>query len=291
MAFTPDNMGQAAGLLDSFLAIGGNTIDTAHNYGGEWVGRSERAIGRWLAERGTRDRLLIIDKGAHPDENGPRVHPRAIEADLRDSLERLGVEYIDLYMLHRDDPNVPVGTIAEALATHVRAGRIRAIGASNWTCERIDLFNAYARERGLPEFVASSIQLSLARSKEARWPGCISAGGAEREWHERTRLPLFSWSSQASGFFTGRFSPDRPDDPEIVRVYYAEDNWERLRRATELGRARGVTATQIALAYVLGQSFPTFAIFGPLNSQEFASSTAAMDLDLTPDEVRWLDLR
>jgi len=290
MAYTPDNMEQAAGLLDAFLAIGGNTIDTAHNYGGEWVGRSELAIGRWLADRGTRDRVVIIDKGAHPDETGPRVHPAAIDSDLKDSLQRLGVEYIDLYMLHRDDPSVPVGPIVEALNAHIQAGRVRAIAASNWTCERIDLFNAYARERGLAGFVASSINLSLARAKEARWPGCISAGPEERTWHDRTKLPIFSWSSQAGGFFTGRYAPDRPDDPEMVRVYYSAENWERLRRAEELGRAKGVTANQIALAFVLHQTFPTFAIIGPLTPQEFASSTAAEDLTLTPDEVRWLDL-
>lgn len=290
MAYTPERQDQADSLLDAFLEIGGNCLDTAHNYGGEWVGNSERAIGNWLRKRGNRDGLLILTKGCHPDEHGPRVNAQALASDLNDSLERLGVDHVDLYMLHRDDTGVPVGPIMEALNEHIRSGRIRAIGASNWTCARIDEANAYASAHGLHGFVASSINLSLAHAKEARWAGCVSAAQAERDWHRRTGMPLFSWSAQASGFFTGRYSPDRPDDPEMVRVYYSPENWERYRRAEELARRKGVTATQIALAFVLNQSFPTFALFGPLTIEEFSASVKAEDLSLTPEEVRWLDL-
>jgi len=287
MAFSPDNMDQARTLLDAFVDLGGNTLDTAHVYGG---GRSERAIGRWLQERGHRDRVVIITKGAHPDRSGPRVTPEAIAGDLGQSLERLGVDTVDIYMLHRDDPRLPVGGIMEALAEHVRAGRVRALGASNWTTGRIEEANAYAAAHGLPGFVCSSPNLSLAVAREPRWRGCISAGAEERAWHERTGFPLFSWSSQAGGFFTGRYSPEETDDPEMVRVYYTPENWERLRRAEELGREKGVHATQIALAYVLHQPFPCLALFGPLTTLEFRSSVQGLDVRLTPGEVRWLNL-
>lgn len=290
MAYTPDNQAQANALLDAFLAIGGNAIDTAHNYGGEWVGRSERAIGSWLQERGTRDRVVIVDKGAHPDEHGPRVNAKCIAADLNDSLQRLQVEVIDLYLLHRDDPAVPVGPIVEALNDHIRAGRVRAIGASNWTHQRIEEANAYARAHGLQPFVASSTNLSLARAAGARWPGCISLDEEGRAWHRRTQFPLLSWSSQAAGFFTGRFAPGRFTDPDLARVYDHPDNWERLRRARELAERKGADATQVALAYVLHQPFPTFALIGPLTLEEFRASTDIEGVTLTEDEVRWLNL-
>lgn len=290
MAYTPDRQEQADELLDAFLAIGGNAIDTAHNYGGEWEGRSERAIGQWLRKRGARDRVLIVDKGAHPDEHGPRVNAQAIASDVRDSLERLQVETIDLYLLHRDDPAVPVGPIMEALNEHIGAGRLRAIGASNWTHQRIDDANAYAQAHGLQPFVASSTNLSLARAAEARWPGCISLDEEGRDWHRRRQFPLLPWSSQAAGFFTGRFAPGRVSDPGLARVYDHPDNWERLGRARELAAKRAVTATQIALAYVLHQPFPTCAIIGPLSLGEFRESTAIEGVALSPEEVGWLNL-
>ncbi len=291
MAYTPERMEQAAGLLEAFVEMGGNVLDTAHNYGGEWEGRSERALGRWLQGAGNRERVILLDKGAHPDRRGPRVTPAAIAADLQDSLERLQVQVIDLYLLHRDDPGLPVGPIMEALNLHLRAGRIRAIGASNWTERRIEEANAYAREHDLTGFVCSSTNLSLARAKEARWPGCISLDRQGRDWHERTGFPLFSWSAQAGGFFTGRFGPERTDDADMVRVYYCEDNWERLRRAAALARAKGATATEVALAYVLHQPFPTSAIIGPLTLEELRQSASALRLALSADEVGWLGLQ
>ena len=290
MAYSPDRMEQASSLLDAFLALGGNVIDTAHNYGGERVGRSERAIGRWLQERRCRDRVVILDKGAHPDERGPRVNAREIAADLAESLERLQVERIDLYMLHRDDPAVPVGPIIEACNEHVRAGRVVALGASNWSHQRIDEANAFAAAHGMAGFVASSTNLALARAQEARWAGCVSLDEEGRAWHRARQFPLLSWSAQAAGFFTGRYRPDGPAEPDIVRVYYAPDNWERLRRATALATELGVTATQVALAYVLHQSFPTCAIMGPLTLEEFAASAEAERVSLTPAQVRWLNL-
>ena len=235
-------------------------------------------------------RVRIVTKGAHPDQRGPRVNPAAIAADLTDSLERLQVDTIDLYMLHRDDPSMPVGPIMEALDGHVRSGRVRALGASNWTCQRLDEANAYAAAHGLHPFVASSTNLSLARAAEPRWPGCISLDARDRRWHEERQFPLLSWSSQASGFFTGRFAPGRFSDPQLARVYDHPDNWERLRRARELAARRGVDATQIAVAYVLAQPFPVFALIGPLTLEEFRASTDVDRVTLTPDEMRWLNI-
>jgi aryl-alcohol dehydrogenase-like predicted oxidoreductase len=289
MVFSREALDLTFALLDTWRALGGNVVDSAHGYGG---GESERALGLWLQERGCRDEVVILTKGAHHNADRRRVTPEDITCDLRDSLARLKVETIDLYMLHRDDPDVPVGPIVEALNEHVRAGRIRAFGGSNWSPERLEEANAYASARGLHGFTASSPNLSLAWPQGAIWEGCLHAcAPASKAWYARMQMPLFAWSSQARGFFTGRFAPETiGEDEAMARVYDHPDNWERLRRAAELGQQKGFTANQVALAWVLHEPFPTFPLIGPQTVEELKSSCAASDLTLTAAEARWLNL-
>lgn len=275
-------------IMDEWMRLGGNIVDCAHNYGD---GSSELALGRWLQDRGRRDEVVVLTKGAHQNADRKRVTPEDITCDLRDSLARLKIDVIDLYLLHRDDPESPVGPIMEVLNEHKGAGRIQAFGASNWTTSRLEEANAFAAAHGLEGFSCSSPNLSLATQNEPAWTGCISASDPEaRAWYERAGLPLFAWSSQAGGFFTGRYSPANHNNREMVRVYYNEGNWERLRRAQELGRRKGYSAHQIALAWVLHQPFPTYAVIGPRSLEELLSSSTALEIELTPEEVRWLNL-
>jgi aryl-alcohol dehydrogenase-like predicted oxidoreductase len=284
--FTHNNYDVVCDVLDRFLALGGNTIDTAHVYR---KGESEETIGRWLKERGNRQKVVILTKGAHHNADGPRVNPEAIASDLELSLERLQTDYVDLYALHRDDTTIPVSVIIDTLNKHIADGRIHTIGASNWTHERLQEANDYAASQGLAGFTFSSPNLSLAKPNEARWPGCISADADTCAWHQQTGLPLLSWSSQAGGFFTGRFAPERQDDKEMVRVYYSEANWKRLRRAEQLAEEKGVSTVQISLAYVLNQPFPSAALIGAQNREEQLSCFEGAKIRLTADEVEWLE--
>jgi aryl-alcohol dehydrogenase-like predicted oxidoreductase len=194
-------------------------------------------------------------------------------------------------MLHRDNPDIPVGEFIEVLDEHRRAGRVRVFGASNWSLARVEEANAYARERGLGGFAAVSNNFSLARMIEPPWAGCVSASDpASRAWFAETQTPLLPWSSQARGFFTGRARPDDRSDPELVRCWYSDDNFARLARAEELARKYGVLPVTIALAYVLRQPFPTFPLIGPRALAETRTSCPALDVELTPEEVRWLNL-
>lgn len=288
MVFSLDDLELTFGLMDTWMALGGNIVDTAHLYN---AGNSERALGRWLAERGRREELLILTKGAHHNADRRRVTPEDITCDLRDSLARLGTSYVDLYVLHRDDPAVPVGPIVEALNEHHRAGRIRAFGGSNWSTARLEEANAYAAARGLRGFTASSPHLSLAVPNGIIWEGCLDARDAgSRAWYARTEMPLFAWSSQARGFFSGAFSPEVMTDETVARVYYSDANWERLRRARELGEQRGFSAIQVALAWVLHQPFPVFPLIGPRTVEELRGCVRALELELSPAELRWLDV-
>lgn len=287
-------------LLDAVWAAGGTAFDTAHSYG---AGEKERILGRWIAERGIRERVVILDKGAHPEAGRDRrVTPEDITADLLESLERLGTDYIDLYVLHRDDPEVPVGPLVEILSEHCRAGRIHAFGGSNWAYERVREANEYAAAHGLVPFAVSSPNFSLAEQVRPPWKGCLSVSGrqgaAARRWYREQGMPLFTWSSLAGGFFSGRFSRTNlaeftaPIDQVCIEAYAYEENFRRLDRAREMAEARGLSIPQVAMAYVANQADDDiFALVGCANGDEFRQNAAALDLELTPQELAWLDLR
>jgi aryl-alcohol dehydrogenase-like predicted oxidoreductase len=282
MVMVPGQLPLTNELMDGFVEAGGSTIDTARIYG------TEPVVGLWLQLSGMRDRLVIIGKGCGPG----RVRPEYLAEELQQSLEAMRLEYFDLYLLHRDDPEVPVGELVDALNDHARAGRIRAFGASNWTTRRLSEANAYAKANGLLGFVVSSPNLSLATQNEAAWPGTVSVSDQPEElrWYQAEQFPVLSWSSQARGFFTSRAHPADRSDSELVRVWYSEANWERKRRAADLGARLGATAHQIALAWVLHQPFPTAALIGPATALEAEDSYGALRLELTAEQVSWLNL-
>jgi aryl-alcohol dehydrogenase-like predicted oxidoreductase len=292
-----DDVPASFALLDAVFERGCTALDTARHYGRG----NEVVVGRWLRERGLTDRIFLIGKGAHHTPERNRVTPEDIAADLAESLERLGVEAIDLYLLHRDDPAVPVGPIVEALDGHRRAGRIRAYGGSNWTAARIAEANAHAAAHDLAPFVASSPQFSLAEQVDEPWAGCVSisgpAGAADRAWYAAQGMPIFAWSSLAGGFLSGAL--DRDDDGGIPaepaararRAYGSEANWERLARARALAAERDATVPQVALAWAFAQPLNLFAIVGSESGEEFAANAAALALPLSAAECDWLDLR
>jgi aryl-alcohol dehydrogenase-like predicted oxidoreductase len=283
-------------LLDEVFAEGGTTFDTAHQYGG---GDCERTLGRWLKDRDLREEVVIIGKGAHHNEDRKRVTPFDITGDLYDSLARLGFDYIDLYLLHRDDPSVPIGPIIEVLNKHKEEGRIHAFGGSNWRPERLSEANDYAAENGLTPMVASSPNLSLAVQFEEPWPDCVSISGAggeeDRRWYEETRMPLFTWSTLAGGFFSGRFTRHNLDtfdatlEKICVETYCYEENFRRLDRAGVLAREKGLTVPQVALAYALDQPLEVFALVGCNTGAEFRANVEAGAVALTPEEIAWLE--
>ncbi len=286
--FKPETIDYVSEVLQYYKQIGGNTIDTAHVYSG---GESEKTIGIWMETEKNRKDVIILTKGAHHNKDGPRVTAEAIKSDLFTSLERLRTDYVEMYGLHRDDPTQPVGLIIEALNEHIEAGRIMAIGGSNWSHQRLQEANDYAKSHGLVGFTFSSPNLSLAKPNEPFWAGCVSADDETCAWHENHAFPLLSWSSQARGFFTGRFTPDVHNDPDVVRVFYSDQNWERFRRAEQLGKEKGVSTIQIALAYVLNQRFPSFALIGARNEAEMQSCSEATEIQLSSQEMDWLNLK
>jgi len=283
-------------LLDDVFDLGCTAFDTAHVYGS---GDNERAFGRWIHSRGVRDQVVILGKGAHHNRDRRRVTPFDITADIYDSLARMGVDYIDLYVLHRDDPEAPVGPIVEVLNEHKAAGRIHAFGGSNWHHERLIAANAYAAAHRLTPFAVSSPNFSLAIQFKEPWENCVSITGdqqaAARRFYAESQMPVFAWSSLAGGFFSGRFRPENLDrfdkylDRLCVESYCYPANFERLDRAQALAAQRGVSIPQIAMAYVMDQPWQTFALVGCANRGEFEANAAALAIKLTSAEVTWLE--
>ena len=276
-------MPHATAMFDDFFERGGNTFDTAYGYGG---GLPEVLLGRWIEQRGLRSQTAVIAKGAHT----PFCLPDFLNSQLFESLERLHTDYADLYLMHRDNIDVPVGEFVEVLNEHYRAGRIKAFGGSNWTLARLQEANAYAEKKGLQKFTLVSNNFSLARMVDPVWPGCVAATDPDfRVWLEQTQTALLAWSSQARGFFTERAGRAKFDDAELSRCWYSEENFARRDRAIKLAKEKSVAPIQIALAYVLEQTFPTFALVGPRVIAETASSCRGLTVRLTPEEMRWLE--
>ncbi|MFJ6044596.1 aldo/keto reductase [Brachybacterium paraconglomeratum] len=279
------NLTHASAMFDAFFEMGGTTFDTAYIYGGGYI---EKLVGQWIRNRGVREDVVMITKGAHT----PYCDPESLTRQLEESLERQGTDYADLYMMHRDNTDIPVGEFVDVMDEHLRAGRIRAYGGSNWTPERVDEANAYAKANGRTGFTILSNHFGLAEALDVPWAGCVHATDPDsKAWLEERGIALLPWSSQARGFFTGRAHPEDRSDAELVRCYYSDENFERLARAEELGAERGVPATAIALAFVLHQQFPTFALFGPRSIGEMRSSTLGLGVQLSAQEMAWLDLR
>jgi len=207
----------------------------------------------------------------------------------------MGVDYFDLFLLHRDDVSVPVGELLDVMQEHKNSGLIKAYGVSNWSTDRIDKAMVYTAKKGYDGIALNSPSLSLAKAVQNRWQGVVYADDEYISWHEKTQLPLFSWAAQASGFFYFAGQYKRKDFPntDIARVYYSQNNIERLKRITALAKAKGgnVEPTNIALAYVLNQAFPICAVVGPQKPTEVLSSIQAAHIRLTEDERLWINLQ
>ena len=274
----------AAIVLDAFFEAGGNLIDTAFGYGN---GLQDRLVGEWIRSRGIREETVVIGKGVHT----PLCYPDVIAKQLTVSLDRMKADYVDIYFMHRDNPDIPVGEFVDAMDAEVKAGRIRGpFGGSNWTRERFDEAIAYAERTGKTRPSVLSNNFSLAEMVDPVWAGCIASTGKDwMDWLGEKKVTNFAWSSQARGFFTERAGRGKLDDAELARSWYSEGNFARRDRAIELGKRLGKDPIQVALAYVLAQQGRVVPLIGPRSLAELNHSLEAFDIRLSQDDVRWLE--
>jgi len=199
---------------------------------------------------------------------------------------------VDLYWLHRDDPSVPVGDILGWLNEHLRVGLVRAIGCSNWSVARQAEADAWAAEHRATGFCASQIRWSLAdyALTDGEVTDMLSMDDETFAWHRRTGRAVVAYSSQACGFFSGKYGPGA--DPaatgvrkDVIERYDTPANRRRLAAAEALAAERGCTANQVALACLFHQPFPVCALTGAHTLDQLRDSCAAADVRLSPADV------
>lgn len=283
-------------LLDAYCAAGGNFLDTAHVYA-DWLGgerhKSEKTLSQWLRLDGNRQRVVLATKGGHPDMATPltpRLAPNEIVNDLNESLDCLGVDKIDLYWLHRDDPQRPVDEMLETLDQQVRLGKIRYLGCSNWQPERIRAAQQYARQHGLTPFVASQVHWSLAVANPGAFASDHALMDANAEaYYASAGLGVVCYTSQARGFLSKAAEVGLDElKPELRRDFENAESLARLERAQELARRLGTTVSAIVLAYITSQPLVAVPIIGPLRLEHLNDSLNSADLTLSPDLLRFL---
>ncbi|MDG2025912.1 MAG: aldo/keto reductase [Acidimicrobiales bacterium] len=282
--------------LDAALDSGITAFDTAHVYGFE-DRTVDGLLGRWIDDRSVRDEVIIMAKGCHPeppDWETPRVTPEAVAVDVVDSLDRMGLDRIDLWSFHRDDRSVDVGSLVEAANAEIAANRISAWGVSNWSASRIQEAIAYADSAGLTAPVSHSAHYSLVDQINPPWDDVVTltgeTGAQDRQWHVDHGLPVIAWSALAGGLLSSNLSRQDFESStdghlaEVYRSYHSERNWARRSRAEGLAARLGVTLSDIAIAWLLRSDLAPMAIVGGATPEEIRQNATAAAIDLPPSD-------
>ncbi|MBS3967445.1 MAG: aldo/keto reductase [Truepera sp.] len=290
-------------ILDAFVAAGGNLIDTADIYS-TWApnnpgGVSEAIIGRYLASRQNRDRVLIATKvrgamgtGATEGRNSPLqregLSRKWILQACEDSLRRLQVDYIDLYQVHWVDAQVPIEETLSALTDLVRRGYVRYLGASNYSAWRLMQALWASDKHGYERFVSLQPEYSIASPTREAF---------ERELGrvcETYQLGVLPYSPLAGGFLTGKYRRNQPL-PDSVRAQgiagqrFSDKNWQILDALSEVAARHGVPVAQVALAWQLHQPFMTAPIIGANSVAQLQELLPAATLSLEVGELEALN--
>jgi len=269
-------------VLDRFVELGGGMIDTADVYSA-WVpghkgGESESMMGAWLKESGAREQVLIATKvGMMPGG----LKPDRIREAVQGSLDRLGVDTIDLYFAHKDDPDVPLGEVLGAFAELVDAGIVRAIGASNYSAERLAEALRVADEQGLPRFTAMQPELNLldrAQYEGALQQTCVDEG-----------LGVVTYFSLASGYLSGKYrgADDLGKSARGARAKpYLEGKGPAVLAVMDrIAAETGATLSQIALAWVAAQPGVTAPIASATSVEQLDELMGSLDLRLDDEQL------
>ena len=289
----------AVKLWDHWIQVGGNAFDNAHIYGG---GSMETLLGKWHKSRNNLKDLVIIAKGAHT----PNCDPKSISTQLTESLDRLQCERADVYIMHRDNLDIPVSEFIDVLNDEKQKGRIKIFGASNWTLQRFKEANEWAKLNDKFGFSILNNNLALCKMINPLWEGCVSSNDRRiLEYLENTNTAHLSWSSQGRGFFLPDEITKRIED-QITKdetwrkpgehssgplsCFDSEDNRERKKRANRLALNKNTTAQNIAGAWPINLNFPSFALIGPRKIEEVDFSLNNLKIKFSNKEIAWLNL-
>jgi aryl-alcohol dehydrogenase (NADP+) len=277
-------------VLDAYAAAGGDFVDTADSYTwrveGNSGGDSERVLGDWMAVRGVRDRMVVATKvGSWPER--PGLSPENVRAACDDSLRRLRTDHIDLYYAHRDDPDTPIEDTLGAFDELVHAGKIRHVGLSNYSAERLTSVLTVAEQHGLVRPVALQPHYNL-----------VERAGYEDELAEvasSADLGVMPYFALAKGFLTGKYRPgDAPPDTSGPMasaraggaVAYLDDRGARVLAALdEVAAAHAAPVAAVALAWLAAQPTVTAPIASARSVDQLGTILPMAELTLADDEL------
>ncbi|MFJ4941572.1 aldo/keto reductase [Streptomyces albidoflavus] len=278
---------QSFAVLDAYAAAGGNFIDSADTYS-SWVpgnegGESETVIGKWLASRGNRDEIVVATKvGSHPQFKG--LSAPNVKAAAEESLRRLGTDRIDLYYTHFDDPSVPVEEIVTALDDLVKAGKVRAVAASNISPERLQESLDFADREGLARYVALQPHYNLVSRDTYEGP--------LQQVASRAGLAAVPYYALAAGFLTGKYRPGTT--VESARAagagrHLATDRGQKVLTALDaVAEAHGAEVASVALAWLAARPTVAAPIASARTVEQLPALLAVADLALTDEELSLL---
>ena len=280
-------------LLDIVFASGVNAFDCARSYG-----RAEGVLGKWIESRKCREKAIILSKCGDVKSGRVLVNRGIITEQLNESLEALRTDCIDIYLLHRDDPNTPVEEFIDTLNEAKEAGKIKIFGVSNWTHQRIETANRYAQSKGLAGFQVSSPNYGLALQVQDLWGGgCVSISGdkAACSWYAENQMPVIAYSSLGRGFFSGKFKAGDYEgarqfmDTFAQKGYLCEENMLRLKRTEELAAKYGVSVPEIAIRYVLSSQMNIFAVVSTTSPVRLQMNINAANNPLSVEDIVYLE--
>lgn len=275
--------------MDYFINVGGNILDTAHVYG-TWGEKgestSELVIGKYLQSRDIRKKLFICTKGGHPpldDMTKSRLDKANIVSDVNSSLECLQTDYIDLFLLHRDDESKPVSEIMLVLHQLVENKKVRLIGASNWSAKRIKQANEFAKINNLTPFSASQIQWSYAKLNSESIVDSTTKEMDENEYAEYSmmNIPVMSYSSQARGFFAKFYEYGIEKMPEgLLKAYGNPQNYERVKIVQMLAAKYKISLSAASLLYIVNNKISGCALISASSLSQLKNSLEIADIDI-----------
>ncbi len=270
------------------LELGINFFDTADMYS---LGVSEEVTGRALRDFANRQEIVVATKvfnALNDDPNGRGLSRKHIMEGIDNSLRRLGMEYVDLYQIHRFDPNTPVEETMEALHDVVKAGKALYIGASSMYTWQFVKMQYTADLHGWTSFISMQNHLNLVYREEERemLPFCLDQG-----------IGVLPWSPLARGFLTGNRKRDEQEGPTTRaksddfahRLYYQPQDYDVVDRVVELAEQRGVKPAQIALAWLLHKPGITSPIIGATKMYQLEEAVAALDVELSAEDCAYLE--
>lgn len=287
----PNRKKECFEILDCYLDMGYTTLDTARSYKD---GTCEEFLGEYLKQK-DRNKVKIISKGGFPLSRKEMYKTRLSEKDLREDLENslkaLKTDYIDLYFLHRDDVMRAPEEFIETANKFIKEGKVREIGASNWTAGRIEIANSYAEKNGLKKFSASQINYSLALTTPALTGDIthITMNDIEYGWYSETQFPLIAYSVQAKGFFSKVYS--KKELKESGRLSYPplKENYRRAERIKILSEEKNVPIPALLISYVLSTKLNSAAIGGFSSKKQLIESEKGVKINLTEKEIEYLE--